>query len=106
MRRASIPIRLLDPSALLRRLRRDWVQASVLVAEGWSRRDLRYLAHAARGAIISGDLGYRATRYATPDERRAAVARLTAQASHMAQRARQIERWTADGRQGGRLPWM
>lgn len=72
---------------------RGWVHASVLCAElGLNRRQLRDLAHASYGHIISGDAGYCITVDADHADVRNCVARLCSQAVAMQERADQISK--------------
>jgi hypothetical protein len=57
-----------------------------------SKRIIRAMAEASGGAIISGQLGYKATGHATPGEIHHATARYRSQAAKMFARADAIER--------------
>lgn len=68
-----------------------WVKLETLGCQlGWTRRKLQSVAHASKGAIISGQRGYKLFSQATPEEREHAANWLDSQASDMKERARAI----------------
>lgn len=72
-------------------LERGWVTGHTLSLElGLNERHLRALAEDSEGWVISGNKGYKHTTEATPEEIRACVERLRAQARRMEQRAEAI----------------
>jgi hypothetical protein len=74
-------------------LNRGWVTGAALSTElGLNERHLRALAEESEGWVISGQLGYKLTTEATPEEIRACVARFRSQAIRMNDRAETIER--------------
>jgi hypothetical protein len=83
-----------DVAALTRVLaRRGWATARELrAAGGWSDRELRALAHASAGRVISGQRGYCLIEEATVEEARHAAAWLRHQAEAMLRRSAEIER--------------
>jgi hypothetical protein len=79
--------------AVLRALGRDWLTAAALGRlTGFSDRTLRSIANESDGAIISGQRGYKSTRYATIDEINHASNWLVSQAKKMERRAIAIQR--------------
>lgn len=62
----------------------------------WSDRDLRAIANASKGAIISGQKGYCLNSEATEHERKHAANWLRHQARQMLARATEIETWKQD----------
>lgn len=65
--------------------------AEMLRMYGWTERQCRSMAHCSKGRIISGQLGYKHTRYAAPEELHHAKAWLRSQSRKMASRADEIE---------------
>ena len=69
----------------------EWKTARELQTRtGLNDRTLRSLAHESKGQVISGQLGYKLTKYATSDEVSHAANWLRHQASKMSDRAFQI----------------
>jgi hypothetical protein len=72
---------------------RGWVTAAMVhEALDWSDRDVRALAEASDGRVISGQKGYKLTREANPDEANQAADWLKNQAAKMTARAVKIQR--------------
>ena len=69
----------------------DWVTSRVLSWDGYSERELRAIANASKGAIITGQKGYKLNVEATEDERKHAANWLRHQAREMLRRADEIE---------------
>lgn len=70
---------------------KGWVKARSM-ADRWSDRQLRELAHASQGQIIGGNRGYRLTLEASAEELNEATGRLRSQIRDMGQRVLEIER--------------
>lgn len=68
---------------------RGWVKARAITAEfpAWKERQIRELASASRGRILSGQAGYKLTLDCTPEEVARATAWLRSQADQMRQRS-------------------
>ena len=82
-----------DVDALVRALaHQGWTTARELRRAGWNDRELRALASASGGRIVSGQQGYCLIEEATVEEARHAAAWLRHQAQQMTQRAYDIER--------------
>jgi len=82
-----------DVDALVRALaHKGWTTARELRSAGWNDRELRALASASGGRIVSGQQGYCLIEEATVEEARHAAAWLRHQAQQMTQRAFEIER--------------
>jgi len=87
--RSSAP----DVDALVRVLtHKGWTTARDLRGAGWNDRELRALAAASAGRIVSGQQGYCLIEEATVEEARHAAAWLRHQAAAMTRRAADIER--------------
>lgn len=72
---------------------RGWVTAAQIEgAKDWSDRDIRALAEASEGRVISGQRGYKLTREANPDEASQAADWLKNQGQKMMARAVKIQR--------------
>ena len=71
---------------------KGWTTARTLRLSGYHDRELRALASASQGRIVSGQQGYCLIGEATVEEARHAAAWLRHQATAMMQRAMEIER--------------
>jgi hypothetical protein len=81
-----------------------WHRAKELCARiaGLTDRAVRQIAEESHGEVLSGQLGYRLTKYATRAEANRAEAWLISQGKHMIDRARQIRIARNRRNQGGR----
>lgn len=72
-----------------------WVTAKQLRAS-WTDRQLRALASASEGRIVSGQKGYKLTSDATPEEMNEFIGRMSSQETEMKRRRMETERvWHA-----------
>jgi hypothetical protein len=71
----------------------QWLKAGQIAkVTGWNDRKVRELADFSGGRVISGDQGYKMTRFASVEEIDHAEARLLSQARKMTERATEIRR--------------